>query len=1143
MPFQFLNSLRTSGALLSTALLAVLSLPAQDIGDSVITAALGVPTETTGTGSPAVYLSWWPTGSTAWTPGNYAIYRKIGEPGDPGGFSLIAEVSPLTDPISVGYAINRAEILGDESIQLANNIDGLFDKLVPVAGMPLFEKLAAIIQVAELDEDSAENLTLLTRRHPAAAMAAGVGFVDSVDAGTVYTYEIRMCPEDAVSASDCTTVSGRIVVKGGTVSYLPAPGQPVEVPFVDDSGDRDPRSNLNVPLRWATPDDLRERSFFQFGYDLYRVDVGLAADRGWDSGTPDRAEFLELLALEPELVHQVNNVPILTDELFDAASAADVITDPETFFFIDDNRRFEEGGTPFSDGDQFYYFVAARDLLGRPGQISEGTLVTVCFGIAPQAPRGLEVFNHYSWDSGTDTQTQVFRLEWDPAETRENGPAIAGYWIYRWSSIQEMQEKAGLPFSGLPGGSLTGGRIATVPAGTTSYIDNVGPHPFITYSRGGDLSVDPLVDNAEAGKTYWYSVRAIDASVCGGNVSGNSGPAFGVLRDRVGPDAPTGRITADCLLPLLSLSTQEIVSLPAPYNSELVYLQVNVLRTDPAFEWVDLYASPLGDSAYLGRFFFPEVGDVITTNFTRRKLELLEADLKTGKIYARAGLSSGEISNTVEADFSLSLDVVGQDGYVQSFDFVASLDRENDCIEHVPDPPGGLGGSLNPLDIEIYLTPTSEEWRLYRSVDSGPLTLLQQGLKSFDPADFTVTTQDVNFPLNGGRVCYYAQCFDEQGLPSKLIRLGCRYIARRTELPQPMLSPVEPKGNDPENGSARLEWFCPPEGVERFELWIRSDNEVGPLDPSDDLRLNLPPPPNDQEHWSRYYESATGKNFRAYYTGRVGANFDNGPEFDLFWQRQLETGLRYHIRVRAVGVNNRKGPWSNEESFTWTPEIDFTAPFDPSTCVVPWPMLGLPAVDDTFAVEPPSSGYEVGLEAVYRPLNLDGTVAYNGAAVRVGMLSIGKLDVQIPSNWDSLPKPIRQGGFFQLPRGKEDNLRGAFYETIEGETLLDFALYRYQVPNANWPSVSGDVYQVSPIIDGLAAQKITAYYGDGWAVFDPYFFILPIPESLGTIPTYDLYLKDTQPVIAGASYRYLVVRFDELGEIVQIIPLPVLHTN
>ena len=41
---------------------------------------------------------------------------------------------------------------------------------------------------------------------------------------------------------------------------------------------------------------------------------------------------------------------------------------------------------------------------------------------------------------------------------------------------------------------------------------------------------------------------------------------------------------------------------------------------------------------------------------------------------------------------------------------------------------------------------------------------------------------------------------------------------------------------------------------------------------------------------------------------------------------------------------------------------------------------------------------------------------------------------------------------------------------------------------------------------------------------------------------YDLYLKDTQPVIVGASYRYLVVRFDDLGEIVQIIPLEVLDT-
>src|SRR5690606_32776089 len=110
---------------------------------------------------------------------------------------------------------------------------------------------------------------------------------------------------------------------------------------------------------------------------------------------------------------------------------------------IDDNRRFENGGEPFRDGDQFVYFVAARDLLSRPGEISSGTLVTICFQIPPPAPTAVEVSNHYSWDSGTGTQKQVLKLNWKAAKTREDGPEIAGYWIYRWESIDEMNSRQG----------------------------------------------------------------------------------------------------------------------------------------------------------------------------------------------------------------------------------------------------------------------------------------------------------------------------------------------------------------------------------------------------------------------------------------------------------------------------------------------------------------------------------------------------------------------------------------------------------------------------------------------------------------------------------------------------------------------------
>jgi hypothetical protein len=53
---------------------------------------------------------------------------------------------------------------------------------------------------------------------------------------------------------------------------------------------------------------------------------------------------------------------------------------------------------------------------------------------------------------------------------------------------------------------------------------------------------------------------------------------------------------------------------------------------------------------------------------------------------------------------------------------------------------------------------------------------------------------------------------------------------------------------------------------------------------------------------------------------------------------------------------------------------------------------------------------------------------------------------------------------------------------------------------------------------------------------DPFLFPEKDSERLQS-QWYDLLVKDTQPVISGASYRYLIVRFDEqTREIAEIIP-------
>ncbi|WP_146209343.1 hypothetical protein [Coraliomargarita sinensis] len=1116
---------------------------AQTVDESVVTAALGVPAEEAAGSDPLVYLTWWPTGDAIWEPATYAVYSKSGEPSDPGGFSLDALVRPQTSALAVGQSINQAVQLGEDPLELSSNIDGLYDNIVPVAGLELNQKLAAIVDVSRVDNKSAETLSLLTRRHPAAALAAGVAFVEPIGEGEVRTYEIRSCPDGSSDPAECTVVSGRVVVTGGEVKLLPAPGQPVEVPFVDNSGKEDPRGNLNVPLRWGTPGDLRERSFFQFGYNVYRVDPEFAEDAGWDAAEPDPEKFFGLMSERPGSIIRVNERPILTDKIFSPTEAPDLNADSETYFVIDDNDRYRNGGTPFSDGDRFYYFVAGRDLLGRPGAVSQGTPVTICFRIPPQAPKGLEVSNHFIYDESTETQTQVLKLDWEPAQTREHGPDISEYWIYRWASIEQMHNNQGLPEQGLPSGEITGGRIATVGSDITEYIDDSGVHPFITY-QNRDLTTPATGDSAEANKTYWYTVRAVDASACGGNVSGNSGPGYGVLRDRVGPQAPDGSVTGSCLLPIVS-KNGSTVEAGSGFEAGYIYLDLFIERIDPRIEWVEFYVVPTDDErGYLGRFDFPETGTLQIQPVLPNSL-FQGQEANTGTILVRVGIAGGKRSSFAEQTFSVGLNPDKQSGnYVQAFDFLAATDPEAPCTTHEPRQPGTPAtGTIDPVDLDLFLTPDTREWKLYRRVDDGPLTMIEQGIANYNETP-NVQTQDRDLPLNGGRVCYFLQVYDLQGNPSVLSRLDCITVEPRTDLPKPMLSPVEPVGETPDNGAARIKWFAPPAGVERFELAIRSVDGVPRADLSDDFRLNVPASGPAGNPFVSLIQVGD-KVFRSYLTGRVGANFDVGPSYQALWSRNFASGTEYAFRVRAIGAGGAEGPWSNEVFFIWSSEVDFSQPFDPSDCVVPWPVRGTPDIDGTFPVEAPDRPYPVGLKAAIDPMNPDGSTAYHGGAVRVGFVELGQLDINFSSNWDQPPKGYdTAAGIFPLPRSpkaEKSDLETAFYvRASNGEPLPDFMLYRYQEPNATWANVSGDVYQVSPLIEGLASAPSTFQEQPVWAVHDPYVFLIPEPTVNNG---YHLWVKDTQPVIQGASYRYLLVRFTERGEIARVIPLDSVTAN
>ena len=98
---------------------------------------------------------------------------------------------------------------------------------------------------------------------------------------------------------------------------------------------------------------------------------------------------------------------------------------------------------------------------------------------------------------------------------------------------------------------------------------------------------------------------------------------------------------------------------------------------------------------------------------------------------------------------------------------------------------------------------------------------------------------------------------------------------------------------------------------------------------------------------------------------------------------------------------------------------------------------------------------------------------------------------------------------------------------------LPIVVYRQQVTNSFFPKVSGDVAQVSPMVERIP-----------WMTPDAFTIIIP-DRLLATrsepslIPRFQityLYLRDQQPVLLGARYRYFVVRFKTNREVDYIIP-------
>lgn len=1042
-----------SGLLLCALALLPVRSRGEDLGDMFFSAGTTVEDAN---GRHWAYLVWHATDPSALLNRSFAVYKKTGDAASANPYARIGVVSVQTEPRVIRMLLTRAANLGEDLAWLESAVDSLFQDIIPDTNLSLEEKLSEVVR-GGLDETALyENIIFLARNHPAVAMALGHAFATQIAGTGKTTFEIRTYDSTADQAGE---VMGRVTVEAGAPIVLPAPVSLSEIT------ENSPKGHLNVRLRWATSDALRRLSLLNHGFNVYRMKRAYTehGSRMYHVTPPTPAALSAAVAADTNDVALLNRQPVLIDER--NAGTND-------YFFIDDNDRFAANGVPLVNGDAYYYFVTARDLLGRDGLVSTGLLSTVCDRMPPRPPRNVRARNIYRYTAGAGKQE--IRITWSQ-NVNTNDDTTLQYYVYRWRTISNMHRRASNPAN-----NRISGAIAHVPGqDTASYVDTtLGTNDF--------------------GKTYWYTVRAEDDGAGGGNLSGNSAPAFAVLRDRTGPPK-SSRGSID--ITVEDISVNFISETTAARNGEKHNFRIVCDRTgsEQGVAWAEFrylrgtYQPGSETNAVLigRRYFRPGASTVSET------IRVDKGEENNITFLCRAGSRHGKIS---PYDFAVVNFPPPADYREVTFAAMTTYSSEPvDSTNRVHVTEGdGSGPELDLITGVIPITLDAREWRVYRRVNFGKLTLVAQG----EADGRTVTTNSFtdygSAILNGGTLCYYYQLLDEHGNPGPLTLIACFKSTPSRPLPTPILAPIEPVGTTTNPPQMRLNWFCPPPGVVRFEVAISDASPGAPDVSSSVLSTNTAPSTNIMA--VAVGDETNDLHFGVYQTGRVGANYGDSDSPDFSADVNIELRTPYTVLVRALGEGGRQSDWSAPEQFTWYVK-------SATETNVPWPARPLPMLQTTL--------FDKRFEAVFLAASNHVELTADRMGIRIGDIPATLVEGQGGTNvtLNTTTNPVAY--LFKNDSDKENN-------------VLPFVLYRYQVTNATLTRASGDVVQVSPLMENIAYQKLPTTA----TIKDPYILVI----DAKTNSLYDIFMLDTQPVISGATYKYLLVRFDEDKEIERIIP-------
>lgn len=1054
------------------------------------------------------WISLQPTDPALLVGKQIAVYRKSGGTASVNPYSRVAVIQPEADVRLVESLINRAAGLGENIAELNQLLTEMLEQATPAGGISAAQKLSALVSSSWGHEDKMRRLAMLARQRPSIALCAGLGHAERIAPAGLVTFELREF--DTAGNADLGVI-GRVTVDPGTPLVLPAPGPPVELP------DRTAKGNLNASLRWGTPVALRDLSPLHYGYDLYRVTKARALANAWDSAPPATTAAL----VADAGTRKVNQLAILPESMLDAAQAANLAND--TVFVVDDNRRYRAGGSPFADGAEFFYFVVARDLLGNGGRPSAGTLVGIRDRLPLNAPRKVEVRNQTDFVAGA--RQQRFMITWQ-APRLEPGESVSAYYVYRWRTPSEIAKKSQKldPVEHRPERNL----IAILP-GTQHYLlddGSVTPPAWADIDLIDGVRLHPAVPD-DHGKTFFYTIRAADNSVSG-NLSGNSAPVWGVLRDREGPQGVNGELLLRCFKPEVTWHSFGLANQPGT-SVDAAHLRLICATTRPReLIWAEFKIHPAAKPPLLlGRAAFAPstTGRDAVVNAT-----VAMADYSPQDLWCRVGTESGRISDWVRAGDP------GNNTNPAANKII--LAKWNASVSWLVKPAADCGwrnqgvdpvtGTANDVTGAFVPSTDSAEWRIYRRVDGGSQTLIAQGEISPPGSTTPVTWSDDSPPAGNCTICYYLQLLDSNSNPSTMEQQGeCITQSDASWMPTPMLEPLTsvPPSLTPH---LKLSWFCNPAGVERFEIWVGRRSGESPSSTGSALST-------DQEGTHPNYvsgdEAATGVDFSVFQTARAAhLNPSGSPEFSV--NLPVASNDEYIVMVRAVGEGSygsrTVGSFSNVETASYTTRNFVINP------QVPWPERALP----------PQADFHAGVQAAH--LTTGKLSPWKGNAVRIGEYGDPATNAaETVGTGDQQGSPTTVLHFFRVSTLEDPmnrlytNTEVATAEPLESPPgcILPVAMYRVQVANANFPTVPGDVVQVTPLMERLAyVQNVIAGETE---VTDPWIAILHQADSplsrTDTTYDHDIFLLDRQPVLKGARYKYLVARFSPTKEIERVI--------